>query len=82
MEEAERYRQEIAGRTEDYFIERIKYLSQEELEKTAEEYLSDYGIKPGEYQIYMETEEHSDSAEGGLFTATAARTRDGSIFDH
>lgn len=51
MEEAERYRQEIAGRTEDYFIERIKYLSQEELEKTAEEYLSDYGIKPGEYQI-------------------------------
>lgn len=35
MEEAERYRREIAGRTEDYFIERIKYLSQEELEKTA-----------------------------------------------
>ena len=29
MEEAERYRQEIAGRTEDYFIERIKYLSQD-----------------------------------------------------
>lgn len=63
-EEAEQRRQEIAGRTEDYFIERVKYLSQEELEKTAGEYLSDYGIKPGEYQIYMETEENPDGTEG------------------
>lgn len=80
MEEAERYRQEIAGRTEDYFIERIKYLSQEELEKTAEEYLSDYGIKPGEYQIYMKTEEHSDSAEGVyLLLRLPARVMDQSL---
>ena len=72
MEEAERYRQEIAGR--------IKYLSQEELEKTAEVYLSDYGIKPGEYQIYMETEENSDSAEGVyLLLRLPARVMDQSL---
>ena len=60
MEEAERYRQEIAGRTEDY--------------------LSDYGIKPGEYQIYMETEEHSDSAEGVyLLLRLPARVMDQSL---
>ena len=49
-------------------------------EKTAEEYLSDYGIKPGEYQIYMETEEHSDSAEGVyLLLRLPARVMDQSL---
>ncbi len=39
-------------------------LSQRETEKTAAEYLADYGIKPGEFQIYIKTEEHPDGTKG------------------
>ena len=39
-------------------------LSQMETEKTAAEYLADYGIKPGEFQIYIKTEEHPDGTKG------------------
>ena len=31
---------------------------------TAAEYLADYGIKPGEFQIYIKTEEHPDGTKG------------------
>lgn len=79
-EEAEQRRQEIAGRTEDYFIERVKYLSQEELEKTAGEYLSDYGIKQGEFQIYIKTEENPDGTQGVyLLLRLPARMMDQSL---
>ena len=61
-------------------LENLCEAASEELEKTAEEYLSDYGIKPGEYQIYMETEEHSDSAEGVyLLLRLPARVMDQSL---
>ena len=62
-EEAEQRRQEIADRAEDYFAARVEALSQEELEKTAGEYLSDYGIKQGEFQIYIKTEEIPDGSK-------------------
>lgn len=64
---AEQNRLQSSQRTEEYFIDRVMALSEEEMEQTAEEYLSGYGIKPGEYQIYMETEENPDGTKGFYF---------------
>ena len=62
-DEAEQNRQQVAERTQNYFMDRVKELSQQERETAAEEYLDEYGIKPGEFQIYMETEENPDGTK-------------------
>lgn len=62
-DDAERQRLQTAQQTKDYFTQRIQALSQELLDKTAGEYLSEYGIKQGEFQIYMQTEENADGTE-------------------
>lgn len=62
--DAERQREQTAQRAEEYFTGRAMALSQMETEKTAAEYLADYGIKPGEFQIYIKTEEHPDGTKG------------------
>lgn len=61
--DAERQREQTAQRAEEYFTGRAMALSQRETEKTAAEYLADYGIKPGEFQIYIKTEEHPNGTK-------------------
>lgn len=60
---AEMQRLETAGRTEKYFSERAIELSEKEIEKAASQYLSDYGIKRGEFEIYIKTAENPDGTQ-------------------
>lgn len=62
-DQAETQRLETAERTEKYFSERAIELSQKEIEKAASRYLSDYGIKRGEFKIYIKTEENPDETQ-------------------
>ena len=60
---AEMQRLETAERTEKYFSERAIELSEKEIEKAASQYLSDYGIKRGEFEIYIKTAENPDGTQ-------------------
>ena len=60
---AEMRRLETAERTEKYFSERAIELSEKEIEKAASQYLSDYGIKRGEFEIYIKTAENPDGTQ-------------------